>query len=136
LDSKIDRSNNQYPDIIKMQKFLAQSQSPNPFGQITAPAALSGYGSSPSMAIGGLIERVLQLMIIGAGIYALFNFVLAGYDFLSAGEDVKKVAGAWAKIWQTALGLAFVAGSFVLAAIFGQLIFNDPTFILNPRITP
>lgn len=114
-----------------MQKLLAQS---NPFGQITAPAALSAYGSSAAGAIGGLIERVLQLLIVGAGIYALFNFVLAGYDFLSAGEDVKKVAGAWAKIWQTALGLAFVAGSFVLAAIFGQLIFNDATFILHPRI--
>ena len=53
---------------------------------------------------------------------------------MSAGEDSKKVAGAWAMIWQTMLGLAVSAGAFVLAAIFGQLIFNDPTFILNPKI--
>jgi len=73
-------------------------------------------------------------LIIGASIYALFNFVLAGYAFMSAGDDPKKVAGAWAKIWQTALGLAFSAGAFVLAALFGQLIFGKWDFILNPVI--
>lgn len=114
-----------------MQNLLAQ----NPFGSIKAPDALSQYDSSPAGAIGILIERIILLLIAGAGIYALFNFILAGYGFLSAGDDVKKVTGAWAKIYQTALGLLFVAGAFVLAAIFGQLIFNDPTFILHPRIT-
>ncbi len=104
------------------------------FGQITPPQALSQFGSSPAQAIGGLIERIIQVLIIGAGIYALFNFILAGYGFLSAGDDVKKVQGAWAKIYQTVIGLAVAAGAFVLAAIFGQLIFNDPMFILNPRI--
>jgi hypothetical protein len=51
---------------------------------------------------------------------------------MSAGDDSKAVAGAWAKIYQTVIGLAFAAGAFVLAAIFGQLIFGDPTFILKP----
>lgn len=115
-----------------MQKFLTDTS--NPFGKITAPAALSQYGTSPAQAIGGLIERIIQILIVGAGIYALFNLVTAGYDFMSAGDDQKKIAGAWGKIWQTLLGLTFAAGAFVLAAIFGQLIFNDPTFILHPRL--
>ena len=49
-------------------------------------------------------------------------------------KDSKKIAGAWAQIWQTVLGLAISAGSFVLAAIFGQLLFNDPYFLLRPTI--
>lgn len=109
---------------------------PNPFGTIKQPSALSGYGSDPALAIGGLIERILQILIIGAGIFALFNFILAGYAFLSAGDDAKKVEGAWAKIWQSVIGLLVAAGAFVLAAIFGQLIFGDATFILHPRLTP
>ena len=104
----------------------------NPFGAITAPQTT--LGNDPGLAIGKLIQLVIWLLIIGAGIYALFNLVLAGYSFMSAGEDSKKVAGAWAMIWQTMLGLALSAGAFVLAAIFGQLIFGDPTFILNPKI--
>lgn len=104
----------------------------NPFGQITPPDAVAG--SDPGAGIGSLIQKIIWILIIGAGIYALFNLVLAGYAFMSAGDDSKKVAGAWAKIWQTLLGLAFAAGAFVLAALFGQLIFGKWDFILSPVI--
>lgn len=113
-----------------MNNLLAE----NPFGQITPPAALTSYTSDPGGAIGGLIQKALWVLIVGAGIYSLFNLILAGYDFMSAGDDSKKVAGAWAKISQTIIGLAFAAGAFVLAAIFGQLIFGKWDFILNPSI--
>lgn len=113
-----------------MNKLLAAS----PFGTISPPKGLEKYSDKPATAIGTLIQYAIWILIVGAGVYALFNFLLAGYAFMSAGDDAKKVAGAWAKIWQTALGLAVAAGSFVLAAIFGQLIFGDWTFILNPTI--
>jgi hypothetical protein len=110
-----------------MQNLIAQ----NPFGQVVAPQ--SAFASStPETAIGKLIQLAIWLLIIGASIYALFNLVLAGYSFMSAGDDSKKIAGAWAMIWQTMLGLTVAAGAFVLAAIFGQLLFGSPTFILNP----
>lgn len=115
-----------------MIKLLAANT--NPFGKVTVPAPLAAYGDTPGGAIGKLIQNVIWILIVGAGIYALFNFVLAGYAFMSAGDDPKKVAGAWAKIWRTALGLAFAAGAFILAALFGQLIFGDWNFILNPSI--
>ena len=83
---------------------------------------------------GKFLNLALKLLMVGGGIYALFNLVLAGYAFLSAGDDPKKMEGAWAKIWQTALGLIFMAGAFVLAAIFGLLIFGDAGAILNPKI--
>jgi hypothetical protein len=118
-----------------MKNFLAQNTSPNPFGTITpAQSAFGVSGTTPQAAIGKLIQTVIWLLIIGAGIYALINLILAGYSFMAAGDDPKKVAGAWAMIWQTMLGLAVAAGAFVLAAIFGQLIFGNPTFILNPQI--
>lgn len=104
----------------------------NPFGSITPPSAIAG--KEPGAGIGGLIQTIIWILIIGAGIYALFNLILAGYAFMSAGDDAKKVSGAWAKIYQTMIGLAFTAGAFILAAIFGQLIFGDPTFILSPKI--
>jgi hypothetical protein len=121
-----------------MNRLLAapiKEDGPNPFGTIEpAQSAFGVTGTAPEAAIGKLIQTVIWLLIIGAGIYALINLVLAGYAFMAAGDDPKKVAGAWATIWQTILGLAVSAGAFVLAAIFGQLIFNDPTFILNPKI--
>jgi hypothetical protein len=115
-----------------MVKLLAAD---NPFGTVTLPGTLSTkYGDKPGTAIGTLIQYVIWILIVGAGIYALLNLVLAGYAFMSAGDDPKKVAGAWSKIWQSILGLAVTAGAFVLAAIFGQLIFGQWDFILNPKI--
>ena len=106
----------------------------NPFGKITPPTGISKYSTTPETAIGQLLNITLKTLIVGAGVYALFNLILAGYAFMSAGDDAKKVAGAWAKIWQTLMGLAFAAGAFVLAAIFGQLIFGKWDFILNPKV--
>ncbi|MCX6704294.1 MAG: hypothetical protein NTZ07_02500 [Candidatus Woesebacteria bacterium] len=113
-----------------MTKLLAA----NPFGTIPPPAGLEKYSGDPGTAIGTLIQYVIWILIVGAGVYALLNLVLAGYAFMSAGDDPKKVAGAWSKIWQSLLGLAITAGAFVLAAIFGQLIFGQWDFILNPKI--
>ncbi|MDP2684648.1 MAG: hypothetical protein Q8P20_06440 [bacterium] len=107
----------------------------NPFGAVEAPEKLKAiYGPEPGPAFGKLIQFGLRALIVGAGIYALFNLVLAGYAFMSAGDDAKKVAGAWSQISQTLMGLAFAAGAFVLAAIIGQLVFKNPLFLLNPVI--
>jgi hypothetical protein len=113
-----------------MTKLLAV----NPVGTVPPPAGLEKFSGNPGTAIGTLIQYVIWILIVGAGIYALFNFILAGYAFMSAGDDPKKMAGAWAKISQTVLGLAVAAGAFVLAAIFGALIFGRWDFILNPSI--
>lgn len=103
----------------------------NFFGNISSP--LPQYGDFDE----GLLKfanNLLKFVIVVAGLFAFINLIIAGYDFLGAGSDAKKVEGAWKKIWQSLLGLAFVAGSFVLAAIFGWLIFKDPKAILSPQI--
>lgn len=105
----------------------------NPFGSIEAPDAVSRFGGVEG-GLGNFLNVVLNVLVVAGAVYALFNFVLAGYAFLSAGDDQKKIQGAWAKIWQTVLGLVFIAGAFTLAAIFGQLIFGDYNAILSPSI--
>ncbi len=103
-------------------------------GVINRPTPLRRFGSVESGAIGLFLQLIFNILIVAGGIYAVFNFILAGYAFLSAGDDPKKIQGAWAKIWQTAIGLAFIAGSFLLAAIFGRLIFGDASSLLKPSI--
>ena len=103
------------------------------FGSIDPPVFIPS-GLTGVNFLGKLLDRTVKFLVIGAGIYALINLILAGYAFMSAGDDPKKVAGAWAKIYQTILGLAVAAGAFVLAAIFSQLLFGDPTYLLKPKI--
>lgn len=117
-----------------LNKLLADVPPDPIFGDVKAPPGVSRFGSVAEGGLSNFINNILKLLIVGAGIYSLFNLVFAGYAFLAAGDDPKKVAGAWAKIWQTLLGLAFAAGAFVLAAIFGQLIFGDPNALLQIKI--
>lgn len=115
---------------LSVQQLLAQ----NPFGSITAPQSATNFGTEPGPAIGKLIQFGLRALVIGAGVYALFSLVLAGYSFMSAGDDSKKVSGAWAQIYQTIIGLAVSAGSFVIAGLIGKLLFNRWEFLLMPVI--
>ncbi len=97
------------------------------FGRVNAPPGVSAYSDGLTQ----FISNIVKLLIVGAGIYALFNLVTAGYAFMSAGGDPKKIADASAKIWQTLLGLLVAASAVVLAAIFGRLIFGNANALLQ-----
>lgn len=114
-----------------MHNLIAQ----NPFGEVKVPDKLNTiYGSEAGPAFGKIIQFGLRALVVGAGIYAMFNLVLAGYSFMSAGDDSKKVASAWAQISQTIIGLAFAAGAFVIAAMVGFLLFGDASFLFKPTL--
>ncbi|MBI2405258.1 hypothetical protein HYV22_03720 [Candidatus Gottesmanbacteria bacterium] len=100
-------------------------------GTITNPLT---YGSALG---GGLIlffTNILRIFFVVAGMLALLNFMIAGFQYMTAAGDAKALQAAWDRIWQSLLGLILIVGSFALAALFGYLIFGDPGFILNPKI--
>lgn len=107
----------------------------DPFGKIVPPEPFTPekYGGYETGLI-AFFNNILRLMIAVAGIYGFLNLVIAGYGFMSAGGDPKAVGRSWAKIWQSLIGLLIIVGSFVLAAIFGYLLFGDATAILKPKI--
>jgi hydrogenase-4 membrane subunit HyfE len=100
-------------------------------GPISPPPGSANYGVE---GIVPFLNNIIKLLITVAGIYVLFNLIIAGFQFINAGGDPKNVEKAWNKIWQSLIGLLIIAGSFVLAAIFGYLIFGDATAILSPKI--
>lgn len=106
------------------------------FGTIQAPPGIQapGYGSLTGGGLVNLLGNLLKFLVVIAGVYVLLQLIFAGYQFISAGGDSKAVEAAWGKIWQSLIGLLIVAGAFVLAALFGFLIFGDPMAILKPRI--
>ena len=105
----------------------------NPVGIVKPPPGVKEWGVSLE-GLSLFINAMLKFVIVIAGLYALFNLIMAGYGFLSAGDDPKKIAGATSKIWQSLLGLAIAAGSFTLAAIFGKLLFDDPNALLQLQV--
>ncbi len=116
-----------------MSNLLAQA---NFFGNIAPPPGVTRYQTGVGAASGlvNFLSNLIKLVIVGGGIFTFINILLAGVSFISAGGDPKKIEQATTKIWQSGIGLIIMAGSFVAAAIIGQIIFGDPSFILVPRI--
>lgn len=107
------------------------------WGTINAPPGVEKYAGGALSGFRNFLNNLVQVIIIFAGIFAFINILLAGYAFISAGDDPKRIEGAWKKIWQTLLGLTIAAGAFVIAALVGKILFNDYTALLNIRyVTP
>jgi hypothetical protein len=104
------------------------------FGTINPPADVGQYGSATSGGLTVFLGNILKTGIALGSVYALFNFVFAGYMFISAGGDPKKIADAWAKIYQTFVGLVIATGAFLIAAFVSRIAFGNPTDIFRLRI--
>lgn len=115
---------------------LAACDPADPIGCISPPPNMpSGIGPNGELTgIMVLLNSILKLVFIVAGLYSFVNLIIAGFDYMSAGGDAKKVTKALDRIWQTLLGLVIIVASFLLAAIFGILFFKDPTAILQPKL--
>jgi hypothetical protein len=104
------------------------------FGAVPPPPGISRFGGGTVVGIPLLLNVVIQSLIMVAAIYAVFNLVMAGYWYMSAAGDSKRIAEASAKIWQTVIGLIVAAGSVMIAGLIGQIFFGSPDAILNVKI--
>jgi len=107
----------------------------NFFGEIKAPDAVQRIEDASGVGMGyGIfvfLNAILKLAGTIAGIYFVFQIIIAGYTYLSAAGDEKKTAQAWATIWQSLIGILIVASAFILTNVIGKWIGID---ILNPLI--
>ena len=121
-----------------IKEILLAAAGDNPIGVISpmvkGPAGITAGGELTGFV--AIFNIVLRILFIVGGVMALLNIVIAGISFINAGGDPKKVAQAWEKIWMSFVGLVIIVSSFLIAAIIGILLFGDPTYVLNPKLTP
>ena len=111
----------------------------NVFGQIEAPAGVAELNKQAGKAnsnIGLLIfvSNVIKVASVVAGVWVLFNFITAGFTYITATGD----SGAYAKVGEklalSVTGLLLIVAAYTIAGIIGLLIFGDATYIINPQI--
>jgi len=100
------------------------------FGNITNPTK---YGTDIDKGQGlfTFLSNVFKFAAVAGGIYLIIQIILAGFDYISASGDVKKTEAAWAKIWQSLLGLVIISSAFIIAGVVGRLTGIN---ILSPEI--
>lgn len=104
------------------------------FGKVNAPPGVNQFSGGSIGGIAIFLNILLRLLIIGAGLFTVFNLIFAGYGYISAGGDPKKVQDATSKITYSILGLTVAAGALVIAGVISAILFGDPKAILQIKI--
>jgi len=103
------------------------------FGEIKAPQGVDNFAAkSGGEGIFYFINNIFRIAAVIAGIYLVVQIILAGYGYLTANGDPKKISASWEKIWQSILGLAIIVAAFAIAGLIGKLLGFDN--ILSPTL--
>ena len=90
------------------------------------------HGPGPTVtpsAVGGQLEKVISTLIgflsIAAGIWFLFQTIMAGYAYMTAGSDKEKIHQASQKLTQSILGLVIIVLATFLINFLGYILRID-----------
>lgn len=112
----------------------------NIFGEVTVPLGVQNYDSQASSigadSIGIVLfaSNILNLFAILMGLYVIYNFIMAGYLYITGSGDTGAHSKVKDKITYSVIGLAVIVLAYTIAGIIGTVFFDDPSFILSPTI--
>lgn len=95
---------------------------------------VTSYGDVGS-GLPEFITNVITVIFAAAGLFAFFNFMIAGFSYITAGGDTKKIESATASINMSLIGLVVMVAAAALTGIVSYLLFGSATAILQPTIT-
>mgnify|MGYP001587062161 FL=1 len=104
------------------------------FGTIDNPFPDTGYGSVGS-GLPLFITNSIKLIFIAGGLWAFFNLMFAGFTYITAAGDEKKIQAATTSINMSLLGLVIMVAAAAITGIISYILFGDAAYILKPNIT-
>ena len=94
---------------------------------------VTSYGSV-NTGLPSFISNVVTIIFAAGGLWAFFNLMIAGFSYISAGGDEKKIAAATNSINMSLIGLIIMVGAAAVTGIISYLLFGSATAILAPSI--
>jgi len=77
--------------------------------------------TEPGIILADILSMAIGVMTLGAGIWFLFQVIIAGYNYLSAGGDRERFVAAGRKLTNSMIGLAVVIAAYALMALLGTI---------------
>jgi hypothetical protein len=105
-----------------MINFLLADKDLGTIGAGEGFGAWANFGDDPSALLTSIISNILAILTIFAGIWFLFQAIMAGYSYLSAGGDKARIENAWRKLTNALIGLAIVVAAYGLIALLGTFL--------------
>ena len=106
------------------------------FGKIEPPKGVNEFNTAAGGEIGILLffSSVIKLFTIVAGIWTLFNFILAGFTYVTSQGDSGAHQKVRSRITMSILGMILIAASFTIMGILGFVLFGDAAYFVNPTL--
>lgn len=105
------------------------------FGRITPPVGTPQFADGQEIdAVVKILNVALNLVMIVGGMFALFNFIWAGFTYMNAHGDPKRISEVNLRLLFTVIGITVLVLAPVGAAVIGIIVFKDATAILRPKI--
>lgn len=102
------------------------------FGDINSP--ITAY-KDVDTGLPSFITNVVTIIFAAAGLFAFFNLMIAGFSYITAAGDTKKIEAATASINMSLIGLVIMVAAAALTGVVSFLLFGSATAILAPKIT-
>ena len=105
-----------------MINFLLADQPLGTIGEGEGFGAWTKFDDNPGNLLADIISNILGIMTIFAGIWFLFQAIMAGYNYLSAGGDKARIEAAWRRLTNALIGLAIVVAAYGIIALLGTFL--------------
>ena len=123
-------------------KVLAADPTPKPIptsaseaiGEIAVPPGTTEVTAASGASIGIVffLSNLLVILTVVAGVWSLFNILLAGLQYIGSSGDAGTHEKARTYITNSVIGLILVAITYMMGGLIGFIFFGDAGFLLNP----
>lgn len=109
-------------------------------GRIGGPTGFGPFGNLPldigeaAKRFNRIISAIIGVMTIAAGLWFMFQFIIAGFSWITAGGNKEAVSSAQERMRNAFIGLVIVVAAWAIIGVIGSLLGLD---ILHPeRLIP
>lgn len=93
----------------------------------------NGY-TDVNTGLPAFITNIVTIIFIVGGLWTFFNFMIAGFSYISAAGDQKKIEAAQQSITTSLIGLVIMVAAAAITGIISFVLFGDAGTILTPKI--
>lgn len=105
-------------------------------GEVTPPQGIAEYNDEAGGEIGlfKFASRIINLASVVGGIIVMWNFVSAGFTYVTSAGNVSAHEKVRDKLTWGLVGLAIIASFYLVAAVVGVLFYGNSAAVLNPAL--
>lgn len=79
-------------------------------------------GTAPESLLATIMSNIIGAMTIGAGIWFLFQAIIAGYNYMNAAGDKARIENAGRRLTNSLIGIAVVVAAYGLLSLIGSFL--------------